>query len=195
MTKKAVTMDRDEGSENSGAAANAVVTSSMESRRRLIRAGLVSAPVLMTLVSRPVHAVDCKSASATVSANASGKALSCLGDGPVTWRDAASWGVVDKATALLSTYLPSAPVPTGLPPNPTLLQVLQSTSGLATDVLARNVVAALLNVLSGKNPSQVVTQAMLNTIIGAGGNFNPSPGVPWNTAQTNAWLVTLFVTP
>lgn len=194
MTKKAVNMDRDEGSENSGAAANTVVTSSTKSRRRLIRAGLASAPVLMTLVSRPVHAVDCKSASATVSANASGKALSCLGDGPVTWQAAATWPV-PKATALLSTYLPSAPVPTGLPPNPTLLQVLQSTSGLATDVLARNVVAALLNVLSGKNPSQVVTQAMLNTIIGAGGNFNPSPGVPWNTAQTNAWLVTLFVTP
>ena len=193
MTKKAVNMDRDEGSENSGAAANAVVTSRVESRRRLIRAGLVSAPVLMTLVSRPVHAVDCKSASATVSANASGKAMTCAGDGPATWLAAATWPVT-KATALLSTYLPSAPVPTGLPPNPTLLQVLQSTSGLATDVLARNVVAALLNVLSGKNPSQVVTQSMLNTIIGAGGNFNPSPGVPWNTAQTNAWLLTLFVT-
>lgn len=191
---KAVNMDRDEGSENSGAAARAVVTSSVESRRRLIRAGLVSAPVLMTLVSRPVHAADCKSASATVSANASGKPLVCGGDGPVTWLAAPTWPV-PKLTALLSTYLPDAPLPTGLPPNPTLLQVLQSTGTSATDVLARNIVAALLNVLSGKNPSQVVTQSMLNTIIGAGGNFNPSPGVPWNTAQTNAWLVTLFVTP
>src|SRR5437867_3810900 len=56
-------------------------------RRRLLQGALATAPVLMTLVSRPVLAQDtCTTPSGFVSANAShpGAAL-CSGNGPVYW--------------------------------------------------------------------------------------------------------------
>src|SRR6266498_4163614 len=57
------------------------------SRRRLLQGALASAPVLMTLVSRPVLAQQCTTPSGYVSANAStgGPGVICTGRSPEYW--------------------------------------------------------------------------------------------------------------
>lgn len=63
-------------------------------RRRFLQGGVATAPVLMTLVSRPVlGAVQCVTPSAFVSANASvaGVGVVCEGHTPDYWADASSW--------------------------------------------------------------------------------------------------------
>jgi hypothetical protein len=56
-------------------------------RRRLLQGALASAPVLMTLVSRPVLAGQCTTPSGYVSANAStaGRGVTCTGRSPEYW--------------------------------------------------------------------------------------------------------------
>jgi hypothetical protein len=63
-------------------------------RRRLLHGGLAAGPVLMTLVSRPVLGqVQCQTASAFVSGNASvaGVAVLCEGQSPDYWANNPNW--------------------------------------------------------------------------------------------------------
>src|SRR5438046_7128669 len=61
-------------------------------RRRLLRGGLAAAPVMMTLVSRPVLAQTCTTPSGYVSANASRPGgSSCSGYGPRHWYGQMTW--------------------------------------------------------------------------------------------------------
>ena len=63
-------------------------------RRRLLHGGLAAGPVLMTLVSRPVLAqVQCQTASAFVSGNASvaGVAVLCEGHSADYWANNPNW--------------------------------------------------------------------------------------------------------
>jgi len=63
------------------------------SRRRLLQGGLASAPVLMTLVSRPVLAQQCQSPSGFVSGNASIVNFQiCTGSTPEFWKQEQSFG-------------------------------------------------------------------------------------------------------
>src|ERR1700680_4906585 len=56
-------------------------------RRRFLQGGLAAAPVLMTLVSRPVLAQHCTTPSGYVSLNAStaGRGVACTGYQPEHW--------------------------------------------------------------------------------------------------------------
>src|ERR1700674_5960571 len=56
-------------------------------RRRFLQGGLAAAPVLMTLVSRPVLALQCTTPSGFISGNAStpGGQVACTGHGPDWW--------------------------------------------------------------------------------------------------------------
>jgi hypothetical protein len=62
-------------------------------RRRWLKAGLSTPPVLMTVASRPVLASTCVPPSAYVSlgASAPGMKMDCLGDGPQTWSSGDDW--------------------------------------------------------------------------------------------------------
>lgn len=165
------------------------------SRRRLLRGGAAAAPVIATFVSQPVHAAySCKSASAFTSANASrpGAAL-CNGANAAWWvANQGSWVGCSPATSLFSTYFS---VTSSYVAGTTLLQVLQGTSTTYVDKMARNMVAALLNVKANKIGPGVFTEAQLQTIwlAALGSGYVPLPGAsPWYAQQVNQWLASVF---
>ena len=158
------------------------------SRRRLLQGALASAPVLMTLVSRPVLAAQCQTPSGFVSANAShpGAAI-CSGNGPVYWsghQDAWPGTGNDKFKPQDKFSKHFNPDLSG---NPTLIQVLDPSF---PNAVARYVVAALLNtgpplltpVLSANAVKGIWTE------FGTGGSFSPSSGVHWTADEIVAYL-------
>ena len=103
-------------------------------------------------------------------------------------------------TAYFPGY-PAAAYPT--PPYPaaprTLLQILQGTESDEPHRLGRNLVAALLNALSGKLSASIINQTQLNTIWNTLGSSPTATwvvgatGQSWNAQQTNdLWFATLF---
>jgi hypothetical protein len=149
-----------------------------------------------TFVSQPVHATyACKSASAYTSANASRPAVSpCSGDHPDTWKaKGRPWSYAGCGdSSLFSTYFSTT---TDYPANTTLAQVLDGASDTEVRKLARNMVAALLNLRSGKIGVGVFTEGQLKIIwtsaISTG--YVPTAGAAaWNASGVNVWLRTVF---
>jgi len=164
------------------------------SRRRLLQGALATAPVLMTLVSRPVLAQQCQTPSGFVSGNASsaGSAVECLGHSPQYW--------------ISVSAPPHHQWPAGLPPprefdsvfahnshcypGKKLLDVLELQGGAPDDV-ARLIVAALLNAAAGLTP--VLSENAVKGIWGeylATGSFSPSSGAHWSHDDIIAYLLT-----
>ena len=177
-------------------------------RRRLLQGGLSAAPVLMTLVSRPVLGQLCTTPSGFVSANAStaGRGVICNGHPPDYWANAihfAEWppGFVaagPQATlfgppnGVFSNAPNSAPFNT----NPTLLQAL-SFSGNPTNDVARYVSAAVLNAAkTGLTPVLSVQQVKDIwaeygfTGYGLAGYYSPTAGAQWSAQEIIAYLLT-----
>jgi len=164
------------------------------SRRRLLRAGLGAAPVLMTVASRPVFAGGsgskvCKAPSSFVSINASvhGKTQYCDGRTPGYWKNhTSSWPHPYETTTKFDTVFGSA---SGYP-NKTLLYVLDLGGG-GKEELARHIVAALLNAAKGWTP--VLTVAMVIDIWQSWatlGYYEPTAGIHWDSAQITNYLKT-----
>ena len=168
------------------------------SRRRLLQGGLAAAPVLMTLVSRPVLAQNCTTPSGYVSANAStaGRGVACTGRTPGYWKQPQHFG------AWTSYYYPTTAaghqatlfdaVFTPHYPHKTLLDVLNPQivgSGPPNDV-ARHIVAALLNVAAGWTPVLTITAVkdMWKEYITTG-SYSPSSGVHWDHVQIIDYLL------
>ena len=166
-----------------------------QTRRRLLRGGAAAAPVLATFVSQPVHAAySCKSASAFTSANASRPGADiCNGSSPAWWlANQGSWVGCSAATATFATYFS---VTSSYPSGTKLVQVLQGSSTTHVDKMARNLVAALLNIKSGRIGGGVFNEEQLRSIwLGAtGGGYVPMAGSqPWYAQQVNQWLVSVF---
>jgi len=174
----------------------ATQSASERNRRRVIQSGLAAAPLLMTLLSRPVlGAVACGTPSALLSASASRPAgPPCSGQPPAFWADRAnftSWpaayvpettGVVD-ATPFSPTFSP----PLTYVPPATLLDVLNLP--VNQDDVACYSVAALLNAdanLTPPLPSTVVQGIWRD--YASNGYFEPTAGVKWYAAD----IVTYF---
>src|SRR5690349_4702687 len=71
------------------------------SRRRVLRAGVGTAPILLTLMSRPVLGVECLTGSAmgsTLHASHSAQITTCSGLSVSSWTAAATWPVPYKKT-------------------------------------------------------------------------------------------------
>lgn len=189
--------DKTQGVPDSDEAAQGVpISPASPARRRLLRGGVAVAPVLATFVSQPVHAAySCKSASAFTSANASRPgAPVCNGAAPSWWAsNTGSWVGCTAATAQFNTYFS---VTTTYPAGTKLLQVLQGNSTAFVDKMARNMVAALLNIKAGRIGTGVFTEAQLQAIWNAartGSGYVPSPGAsPWYAQQVNQWLASVF---
>jgi len=165
-------------------------------RRRLLRGGAAAAPVLASFVSQPVHAAySCKSASAFTSANASRPgATLCNGSGPAWWRgNPGAWVGCSVVTSTFATYFSATAT---YPAGTLLIQVLLGTSTAYVDKMARNLVAALLNVKSGRIGTGVFSEEQLRNIwLGAtsAGGYVPVPGAQsWYAPQVNQWLVSVF---
>jgi hypothetical protein len=170
-------------------------------RRRLLRGGLGAAPVIATFASQPVYAYTCKSASAFTSANNSRPSVTpCNGQGPTWWKTGSWSGTGCGGADQFQAFFGSVPPVSGgytYPSTVTLMQILTGSLTGETDKLARNMVAALLNVNSGKIGPGVFTAAQLKAIWAStlGGGYVPSPGAAaWNAAGVNTWLGTVFPT-
>ena len=164
------------------------------SRRRLLQGALASAPVLMTLVSRPVLAQStCTTPSGFVSANASHPgAAHCSGNGPKYW--------YDHQSAWPHDYNPHGKhfkhyFDPDLSGNPKLTEVLNPAGGY-NDV-ARYLVAALLNI-----GPPVLTPVLLYPYplkhiwseFAASGHFSPSSGASWDASEIVNYLQSTMTT-
>lgn len=163
------------------------------SRRRLLQGALAGAPVLMTLVSRPVLAQQCTTPSGFVSANAStaGRGVNCTGHTPAYWANSlnfSDWpaGFNPMGTLFNDQFNPD------LSGNPLLLTVLQfPDTGTAPNDVARNVAAALLNAAKGLTP--VLSISAVKDIwseFGTTTHFSPSSGASWNASEIIEYLLT-----
>jgi len=176
-------------------------------RRRLLQAGISTAPVLMTVVSRPVLASlgNCQAPSGFVSGNASNANLAfCQGLTPAQW--------VGNQTGWPSLYHPTAttPIPPGhaatlfsdvftpdLSGGPTFLAVLQSGATSGALGVASLCVAAALNVapqVPTRIPPSIYTLATIKDLwkeyATNGAQFRPTLTAVWNEAEIIEWLKT-----
>ena len=167
------------------------------SRRRLLQGALASAPVLMTLISRPVLAQRVQTPSAFCSGNESapaGAGLTSTGRSPGYWKQEHSFH------SWTPPFYPTT-VPGGVPATlfdsvfaphysgKTLLDVLELRGGPPDDV-ARHIVAALLNIAAGWTP--VITIQTLKEIWSeyiTKGYFEPTAAVHWDNAKIVDYLM------
>ncbi|SBT05234.1 conserved hypothetical protein [Candidatus Accumulibacter aalborgensis] len=196
--------------------ATGVQTSTMtagtsDGRRRLMRAGLAAAPVLMALKSRSVLAADiCIKASAFASLQANTtvshavETFTCFSHG--YWKNQpfpAPYG--NKATSYF-LGVPrgaSGSVSAGFSGNPggtfsgkTLQQILELSGGSFNE-LARNTVATFLTAVQyGDNPQTVLlTQAQCRTLwmsLAGGGTWSPFTGANWDLTETLAYFKYIY---
>lgn len=184
-----------------------------KNRRRLVGGGLGAAPLLMTLVSRPVLGQEtCLSASAHLSGPTSHphEQQVCSGGSPTYWSqnldewpspyqattDAEASAALGSSSTLLATTANTATLfaatfsPSPYPPETTYLAVL-NMSGPSNDV-ARHLVAAQLNVAKGWTP--VLDAGRIQEIwleYTGKGYFEPTAGVKWYEAEIVAYLESL----
>ena len=174
-------------------------------RRRLLQGASGVAPIMMTLVSRPVVAGSvCTPASSFASINASrpDKTYSCQGLTPgyrMQEQKFYDWpvGYVPSSTPVKGKGHPNyTPAKNATPTlfdtvfgsfggysGKTLLDVL-STGGndFGRDALARHIVAALLNAAKGYTPPTVLSvQTVKNiwTAFATNGYYEPTAGIKW----------------
>ncbi len=177
-------------------------------RRRLLRGGLATAPVLLSLTSRPVTATTtCTPASSHASINLSrpDTMYSCGGKKPTWWKDQTSWPSGYRRTtsgAGAATTFNNVFGSSGYSSSTTLLQVLQSSSTAARDRLARSCVAAVLNAAAGHTNGTVLSVATVKTMwssVVSRGYYEPTAGIKWYetysvpsspTAGLIAWMDT-----
>jgi hypothetical protein len=188
-----------------------------QSRRRLVQGGAGAAPLLMTLISRPVLGqVTCQSTSAAMSmptSHAHGQLPVCSGGSPTFWSQpenfnqwpagyypVGSAGPVSLASAGDTATLGGvvgheatlfAPhfLPSPYPPETTLLAVLKKRG--QPHSVARHLAAARLNVASGLVP--VLNEATIQTIwleYTSKGYFEPTAGVKWYAPEIVDYLAT-----
>jgi len=176
------------------------------SRRRLIRAGLSAAPVMLALKSQSVLADDiCIKPSAFSSLTAANMKLShmpnpagytCFSHG--YWKQHAHPAPYsDKSKSYFLTPAPAGAVSAGFSPDPggyaplTLQQVLElNGNATQTQALARHVVGTFLTaVANGDNPAIVLlTTAQSRAIWDGQGFWSPMTGVNWTLADTMAYF-------
>ena len=166
----------------------------IEARRRLLKAGVAAAPVLTTLVSRPVLGTQCTTCSAFTSMTGSRVAAysACTGRSPDTWAGTKTWPdpyhASDKNgangySATLYHCTTTGLNGTTFSPN-TMLVVMQSPDDGGVVSLGRYIAAALLNARLGVTPvlSEALVRGMWNDYL-ARGYFEPTAGVRWGAAD------------
>jgi hypothetical protein len=165
-------------------------------RRRLLRGGLGTAPVLLSLASSPVGATLCTTGSAFTSLHPSGRqpTVSCGGFSPTTWASSSSsypsgTGQGNKFNAYFSPDVPSMT-------NIQLKDLFALTSLTTQQKVAQYCAAAYLNALTGKVPASILSDALAKTIwssyMGPNGNYQPSSGPALNGTQIIDWITSTF---
>lgn len=171
-------------------------------RRRLLRVGLAAGPVLMTVASRPVMAVECVTSSAHTSMTGSRQTTtqSCNGGTPTYWLSRVQGGTGSSTGYLMQAgsdkrdkrkfgdVFLSAGSYTSL----TLVEVLEAgKSSSDTAGVAAHLVAALLNAEASMTPPTVLSAGKAKDIwadYALDGKFSPTAGVEWSSVQIVDWL-------
>ncbi|MCW5610981.1 MAG: hypothetical protein KIS83_09930 [Rubrivivax sp.] len=169
-------------------------------RRRLLRGGLASAPVLLSLTSRPVTATTCTQASSHASVNMSrmDQMYTCGGHGPDYWKQpqhAQRWPSRFNATSSTNNNNQFTPMnsnqatlfddvfgASGGYAGMTFLQVLSLNATGGRDGLARHCVAAVLNANAGLTPTDVLSEVTTKNIWASfvsRGYYEPTAGIKW----------------
>lgn len=161
-------------------------------RRRFLQGGLAAAPVLMTLVSRPVLAQQCTTPSGFVSLNAStaGRGVACLGRTPGYWKNHAGWPApYQPSTTFDSVFAHNATYYSATTSLQDVLEPQVVGAGPPHD-LARHIVSALLNAQSGWTPvlTPVVVKGMWSEYLSTG-SFSPSSGIQWSHDDLVSYLL------
>ena len=173
-------------------------------RRRLVGGGLGAAPLLMTLVSRPVLGQECQTTSQWGSGPTShphGNLPQCEGASATFWSQPQNFdqwpppyypqtvgGQSGRGGTATRFSPPFSPSP--YPPETTFLDVLKE--GGPSNSVARHLVAARLNVAKGWTP--VLDENRIQTIwleYTGKGYFEPTAGVKWYETEIVAYLESL----
>lgn len=171
------------------------VTNVAEGRRKLLKLGVGTAPVLMALASRSAFACHSTKASAFCSVNNSRPDVlqSSNGCSPSYWKTNTdpNWpspckshttktgGKTVTATTFKSVFGTRAPSGTD---STTLLEVLESGSSSGDRGVARACVAAYLNARSNRTPSTILSANDVVNIWSeyrSRGYYTPTAGVKW----------------
>jgi hypothetical protein len=166
-------------------------------RRRILQSGLAAAPVLLTLVSRPVlGGVRCQTCSAYGSLAGSVAAkqfATCSGVSPATWVSLSTWPTPYRPTGQNATpyHCPTTGLQGDTFSGRTLRQVMNFSDDGGTRTLARYIGAALLNATSGRTPTltETTVRQMWNDLR-SNGTFKPSAGIHWGAAEIVAYIKT-----
>lgn len=174
-----------------------------DERRRLLRAGLTAAPVIMTVASKPVLGQTVCTAASAMGSAGSGTARTasvCSGLTPSQWKVyAAQWPTPFCATNHARTdqratlyHCPTTGFGGRIYGDHTMLEVLDiHEGGGGTTSLGRYMVAALLNACAGRTP--VLTESgvrdMWNDLVNRG-YYEPTAGVHWQAPEIIAYLKT-----
>lgn len=167
------------------------VTSVAEGRRKLLKLGVGTAPVLMALASRSAFACHSTKASVFCSVNNSRPDVlqSSNGCSPGYWKThtgPSNWPSPCRSHAMGSTPATTFKSVFGSKPpsgqdSTTLLTVLESGGGGGTAV-ARACVAAYLNARSNKTPSTILSASDVINIWNeyrTRGYYTPTAGIKW----------------
>ena len=164
------------------------------SRRRFLQGALAAAPVLMTVVSRPVWGNVC-APSGMASGNASHPtdvSVCKTGNGPDTWL---SGGVSSWPAPYNENNIRFNDV-FGAGPTQQLIQVLNGTGGGTYTPFHKASIAALLNAADGlmgylgPNPVDVVISIVYNVL--KHGYYEPAPGSSWDETDALAYFNLTF---
>ena len=163
----------------------------------MLRAGIGSAPVLLTLASRPVLGGVCTQASAVGSLQGSHTAASatyCSGRSPAAWVSTKEWPIpYYRHNKSGRTATPYHCTTTGLGgacfASDLMVEVMQYPDDGGLKSLGRYVSAALLNSRSGLTP--VLTEAKVRDMWNdymARQYFEPTAGIRWGAPQIIAYI-------
>lgn len=193
-----------DGVEASVTVVSDAVSGSAVSRRRLMRAGLSAAPVMLALKSQSVLAADIcikpsafsslKGANMKLSRMPNSRGYTCFSHG--YWKNHAHPFQYFNKSKSYFLAIPSGvkgAVTAGFFTNPggaysgkTLQQVLEMIGNSNNNALARHVVGTFLTaVTNGDDPTKVLlTTAQCKAIWEGQGSWSPMTGVTWTYAQT-----------
>jgi hypothetical protein len=162
-------------------------------RRHLLRAGMATAPVVMTVASRPVLALVCDSPSGFTSLNVSHPGHDvCTGIGPAGVL--AEMDQNDKVKKFASIF-PTATDGFGsvLSGVHVKLEDVIGHSSEAPWGLAQEIIAAYFNVANGRIPASILTHPAIMHIwhdYDLTGGYSPRAGAQWSYNEILAYLKT-----
>jgi hypothetical protein len=160
-----------------------------EGRRRLLRAGLGAAPVLLTLTSSALGADGVSNVGSAASvARASPP---CDGCSPDAWAESPWPQSIDPGATFNPLFAAH------LEPDVSLKRLFAAGSFTEEQQVARHCAAALLNAQSGKTPATVLGADAVRQVWAsyeARGYYEPIPGsgVKWQAGRIIDWIATTY---